>query len=786
MDDFFSLEAALALAIGSEFLPGMRPSSARRLGLFVFRFALFVAVAWLGGRTECGAEEQTPPAKVAASVTSPITVQDVEIGFAGKGKLGFFLPVTVTFTTLMQIDDVTLSVIAPDSEGVPCEFFDERAFSIAPGETKKVVVGARIGRRSGPIIVRIANRNGVFAQQIVPQEAYRGLAKGTQELVLASSGDMDMSQVVRLRQQPADMELVVATLPRWDSLPTNRLLLEGVDAIVLTTATSQKVDQLSEETWELLYQYVIRGGKILISCGSRGADLLGEQGSLKRFIRSDFARVRNERDTTGLEGFAGTSERLDLVPRPDGGSFSGLDVSQLGVERGVVDAFDGMGDQRVAWVIRSRLGFGMVTLLTADLETYPLAQWNGRSRLIARLLDVTLGKSQESDAEGADRTKGELAQIGFRDLAGQLRMALDFFPGVSIIPFSAVLVFVTVCILAVSLGDYLVSHRLFKLPILTWGVLPATVLLLSAGTYWMAERAKGEGHKLNQLEIMDLDFSQGVVRGHSWFRLFFSRPERHDVSMKPELTKIHSHASMESVTCSWMGLPGGGLGGMDSSAGSAPRTEGYRSVTTSANGCALVSVKDVAIPQWSSRGFVGTWEGTIPERELPLLMVNSSSRVTGRIVNPTGIKLKDCILFHDEWCYDIGTLEPEGEALLDDTTALRDTSSRLTRRRIIEDKEITPVWDKTSQDLPRIAEMLMFHEAAGGIEYTDLIDRYYRRMDASAIMQLDAAVLMGKVDHPFSQIEGFKRGDQDPMREQRWGFIRIYLPVERSRAKQLP
>jgi hypothetical protein len=717
-----------------------------------------------------------------------LAITEVVIGFEGKGKLGFFLPVTIKVSAPERMDNVSVSVIAPDSEGVLCEFSEDRTFSIEPGMVATAVVGAKIGRRSGPIVIRVRNPNGVLSQQVVPFEAYQGLSKGTQEFVLLCKDDIGMSQAVRFRPQPPDMELVVGVLPGWGDLPNDVRLLESVDAMVLTTAGSAAGEQVSQETWELLNQYVLRGGRLLVSCGARGSELLGENGPLKRFIRSDFARVRSERDTTGLEGFAGTSERLDLVSRADGGSFSGLEVSQLGVERGVVDAFDGMGDQRVAWVVRNRLGFGMVTLLTADLETYPLAQWSGRSRLLARLLDVTLGKSQENEVSVSVAAKGELGQIGFRDLAGQLRMALDYFPGVAIIPFSAVLLFITGCILAVSLGDYLVTHRLLKRPIVTWGLLPATVVGLSAGIIWFSGRAKGEGEKLNHLEIVDLDFTHGLARGSTWLRFFSSRPERHDVGLQPQVTKIHPGAAVKMVSCSWMGLPGGGLGGMDSSARNSLLSESYQCISKRVNGQVQVSLEGMAIPQWSSRGFVGFWEGMVPQRELPSLMVNSSSRVTGRIVNPTGVKLRDCILFHDEWCYDIGTLEPEGEAVLEDTTALRDASARLTRRQIVDDKEITPVWDKTNRDIARIAEMLMFHDAAGGIGYTDLIDRYYRRIDASAIMQLDAAVLMGRVDRPFSQAIGFDglEADPAPLRQQGWGFIRIYLPVERSRSKQLP
>ena len=68
----------------------------------------------------------------------------------------------------------------------------------------------------------------------------------------------------------------------------------------------------------------------------------------------------------------------------------------------------------------------------------------------------------------------------------------------------------------------------------------------------------------------------------------------------------------------------------------------------------------------------------------------------------------------------------------------------MTRRRFVEAKEITSPWDKTLTDLSRIGLLMMFYDAAGGKGYTELEHDYHRDVDASGLLKLDTAVLIGR------------------------------------------
>ena len=77
-------------------------------------------------------------------------------------------------------------------------------------------------------------------------------------------------------------------------------------------------------------------------------------------------------------------------------------------------------------------------------------------------------------------------------------------------------------------------------------------------------------------------------------------------------------------------------------------------------------------------------------------------------------------------------------------------------------------------DVPRIVEMLMFHEAAGGARYTRLTHRYQSWLDMSDHLNLNRAVLVGRVAKGASRL---LVGGDVIVPDQQWVYYRIVLPV---------
>ena len=94
-------------------------------------------------------------------------------------------------------------------------------------------------------------------------------------------------------------------------------------------------------------------------------------------------------------------------------------------------------------------------------------------------------------------------------------------------------------------------------------------------------------------------------------------------------------------------------------------------------------------------------------------------------------------------------------------------------------KQIASPWDDENLDVPRIMEMIMFHDAAGGRAYTSLLHRQSAWLDLSAQLKLQRAVLVGRV--PDLEVGAELSIDSDSDFEiQRWNFVRILFEVEPS------
>jgi hypothetical protein len=67
-------------------------------------------------------------------------------------------------------------------------------------------------------------------------------------------------------------------------------------------------------------------------------------------------------------------------------------------------------------------------------------------------------------------------------------------------------------------------------------------------------------------------------------------------------------------------------------------------------------------------------------------------------------------------------------------------------------KDVSTPWEQDSVDVPRIMQMLMFHEAARGSTYTGLTHRYQPQVDLSELIRLGEAVLVGRSERPVSDL----------------------------------
>src|SRR5206468_2318646 len=117
------------------------------------------------------------------------------------------------------------------------------------------------------------------------------------------------------------------------------------------------------------------------------------------------------------------------------------------------------------------VGLGEVIFVGIDLDHPSLKSWKGRTRLVAALLQHG-GEAQQTDRAAG----GGIRQLGYEDLVGQLRAALDQFPGVSLVNFTTVAVLTIAYLLLIGPVDYLLLSRLNVPRAVTWLTFPAVAV----------------------------------------------------------------------------------------------------------------------------------------------------------------------------------------------------------------------------------------------------------------------------------------------------------------------
>ncbi len=325
---------------------------------------------------------------------------------------------------------------------------------------------------------------------------------------------------------------------------------------------------------------------------------------------------------------------------------------------------------------------------------------------------------------------------------------------------------------------------------LTWISFPLLLAGTAAGIWWFAERSKGDQVRVNRVDIVDVDLGSGDVRGSTFFGLYSPATRAYDVSIHPD----ERLAKSGRTRLSWLGLPGPGLGGMNSTViNPAQFDRPYRFGGD--------RIEGVPLAQWSSKSFQATWgavaddlrdsssSGQPQNLEAGSFLGERSAdrQPLGTIVNQTGIDLRDCVLFYAGWAYPIGNLlarTPNDESKpasvsLDRPAAGMAIHAYLTERRVMEDKEQSTPYDPAGDDLTRIARTLMFYDSAGGRRYTGLSSRYFDALDMSPLLRLGQAVLFAR-GPAATKLAIRSAAAENAFNEESLAFYRFVIPIRRG------
>jgi hypothetical protein len=703
--------------------------------------------------------------------SSSVRVSGVRFGFKGKYKVGDWTPVWVTLEGGESKTAGRLELTVLDGDGVEVTYLVNGSppLEIPGRESATALEYVKFGRVRSHLTIRLRGEMGVLAERTFTASEFPQPLPAGRELIVTLGGDAGVADAARQMRRRAEEQIVPVAIEDASLLPDDWRGYDGVDTLVLLTSRSEFLDQLSGPRRDALLEWVRLGGRVLVSVGSQGDKAFGDSGVLADLAPGRFAGVTSQRRTGSLEHYINAGERLDTVD-PQAGE---LLMTVLATPRGRVEVAESAGPAPRPIVMHYPVGFGRATLIAVDVDRGPISVWRERPKLMRALLEAVSGESQPGEREGA---RGRVSHFGYEDLSGQLRAALDAFPGVTLIAFSWVAALIVFYIALIGPADYFFLRRFAGGMERTWLTFPAIVALVCLAAWIGVRYSRANRLLVNRVELVDVDVESGLARGTAWAHVYSPKAERFDVSLTPNSAAPEAEASAGSIL-TWQGLPGGGLGGMNSTAGklfNAP----YDVVTDQTSGGLQVQLRGMPIQVRSTRSLAGRWWATVQIENTSQLSATSDGRLTGELVNPLNVPLRDCYLAYSHWSYVIPQeAAPGGTIRFDRRLPDGNLVWRLTQKYVGEDyKEFATPWDEANRDVPRVLEMLFWHEAAGGRSYTGLLHRHHADLDLSHHLRTGRAVLVGRGDQPAAELSLNGRPPPDAD-SRRWTWYRVVYPV---------
>lgn len=721
------------------------------------------------------------PHTLAAVVENNDTEIKIQLGFNGTVKLGCWQPFTVTTPDRIEPKKFELTVF--DGDDTPITYTGS-LHSIGSGLNQHQG-HFKLGRRYGVAELKLLdNHDLVVAQTSMPlrRSPELEILDATRTFILTVEPKEVLASSLKNTSLVGgrDNGAAIISLANPDSLPLDWFCYEGIDNVMLVTSDLEQIRSVSPAQWAALDRWVQNGGRLIFSAASNAPKLLAENKPLNRFAPGKFSQVIDLNSSSKLDTFtkSGTLLKRDSSPLPIA-TFAEIDGQVV------------IAQNEHALIVRSPRGFGEIVFVTFDLDRSQTVEWTGFSNLLQRL-QLVVELEQAAQDQTTNARSGSVSHYGYDDLIGQLRVPLDKFRGVQFIAFNWIAVLIGLYILCIGPGDYFFLKKITRKMELTWITFPLITFLFAGLAIWISQSTRPQTLQVNQLELIDIDAKTNFVRGTAWSNVYSPSAGERQISLA---TDNALGFKIQSDLLSWQGLPGAGLGGMQTTLNSGILKTGYRhelgNTLTPLVDARLDSelhhkshsqLVDVPLYVSSTKPLLAQYNATYPTSiRSTLKFSNRTGRLEGTLINGLQMPLKNVRLLFGNYAYLLKQPQLQSGETIDVMTEMKERTVRswLTRRTQLADDETksqNSPWDQTESQVDRIAEVLMFYKAAGANKYTGLSHAYQNFVDLSDHLELGQAILVGEIEGVGTPlvIDGKTIG---PEYDSKVSLVRILLPV---------
>ena len=464
---------------------------------------------------------------------------------------------------------------------------------------------------------------------------------------------------------PGTSELIITRMePDSDQIPGRWYGFDAAQTIVIDTDDRATLDMLGGLRGQSLVEWVKHGGHLVVAVGANWQAV--RDSVLGPILPAQPAGQEQVPSLAAIDDFAGSTKPVTPAGTPP------VMVTKL-------EAAEERGGKPLSIVgnlpliVRGPYGFGRVTLIGVGVEQQIFGVWPDRRPLLGTRPGPGHDRPEQAASGMRVGVPGRFYQSGVSDLASQLRIGLEQFPGVKLIPFGWVAFFIFLYILLIGPGDYLFLKKVLKRMELTWITFPTIVLTVSLLAYFAAYRLKGNDLLVNKVDVIDVDQVSGLVRGHTLMSMFSPQNRDYNIGFVPvppnldhDVDPLASHGSAgepvrppagTELLTTWFSVPEaqfGAMGGRNRRFSFA--ASGYAYEPTGL----LERLENVRVPIWSTKAITASWLG--PGPSTPLVDTDlrpvGKDRLAGTITNRQSYPLEDALLAFGKQVYLLGTLAP--------------------------------------------------------------------------------------------------------------------------------
>ena len=230
----------------------------------------------------------------------------------------------------------------------------------------------------------------------------------------------------------------------------------------------------------------------------------------------------------------------------------------------------------------------------------------------------------------------------------------------------------------------------------------------------------------------------------------------------------------------WQGLPGRGLGGLMSAI---TTDRGMPSYAIDLGAGQDGKVEGMGIPAAGTKCLHTSWlESIALGSQSKLREPAGVNQIEGTLANPLDVDLMDAILIYRNWFYRLPTRLTPGQSVeITFDMIPKDVPRWLNRRGSVNGSEQVTRWNPSDRQSPdRLMEMLLFYRAAGGSAYVSLQHRFQPQVDFSKLINLDRAVLVGRLEEPLGELRINGSEQVGVARELQQTWCRVVIPVAQT------